>query len=155
MAQEVMARISADRTAPPDLRGAAFGFGWSLGAADDPMGALRGASGADTLGDWLAGLFALARDEVLADGSELLDTLDDLVSTMPDFLEGLPALRQAFAYFPPREREQMARHLIDRRQLTGSARALLRTTADPLLIAEATVLEEKVGRVLAREGLRP
>jgi hypothetical protein len=155
IAREVMARISADRTAPPDLRGAAFGFGWSLGAADDPLWALRGASGAGTLGDWLAGLFALARDEVLADGSELLDTLDGLVSTMPDFLEGLPALRQAFAYFPPREREQIARHLLARRQLTGSARALLRTTADPLLIAEASALEEKVDRILARQGLRP
>jgi hypothetical protein len=155
VAQEVMARIAADRTAPPDLRGAAFGFGWSLGAAGDPLRALRGASGADTLGDWLAGLFALARGEVLADGSELLDTLDGLVATMPDFLEGLPALRQAFAYFPPREREQIARRLLARRQLAGSARALLRTTADPLLIAEAIALEEKVGRILAREGLRP
>jgi hypothetical protein len=155
IAQEVMARISADRTAPPDLRGAAFGFGWSLGVVGDPLWALRGASGAGTLGDWLAGLFALARNEVLADGSELLDTLDHLVITMPDFLEGLPALRQAFAYFPPREREQIARHLLARRQLTGSARALLRTTADPLLIAEAMALEEKVGRILARERLRP
>jgi hypothetical protein len=154
-AQEVMARISADRTTPPDLRGAAFGFGWSLGTADGPLRALRGASGADTLGDWLAGLFALARDDVLADGSELLDTLDDLVTTMPDFLEGLPALRQAFAYFPPRERQQIARRLLARRQLTGSAGALLRTTADPLLMAEAAALEEKVDRLLAREGLRP
>lgn len=154
VALEAMARIGADRGAPPDLRGAAFGFGWSLGAAGDPVRALRGAAGTDTLGDWLAGLFALARDEVLADGSGLLDALDDLVVAMPDFLEGLPALRQAFAYFPPRERELIARRLLDRRRLAGSARTLLRTTADPLLLAEAAALEEKVGRVLAREGLR-
>jgi hypothetical protein len=151
VALEVMARIGADRTAPPDLRGAAFGFGWSLGASDDPVRALRGAAG--TLGDWLAGLFALARDEVLAGGSGVLDALDDLITAMPDFLVELPALRQAFEYFPPRERELIARRLLERRELTGSARALLRTTADPLLIAEAQALEEKVSRVLTREGL--
>jgi hypothetical protein len=153
VALEVMARVGADRTAPPDLRGAAFGFGWSLGASGDPVRAVRGA--ADTLGDWLAGLFALARDEVLAGGSGVLDALDDLVTSMPDFLVGLPALRQAFEYFPPRERELIARRLLERRELTGSARALLRTTADPLLIAEARALEEKVSRVLTREGLLP
>jgi hypothetical protein len=152
-ALEVMARVGADRTAPPDLRGAAFGLGWALGAAADPVHALRGAAGTDTLGDWLAGLFALARDEVLADDGGVLDVLDDLVTAMPDFLAGLPALRQAFAYFPPREREIIARRLLARRDLTGSARALLRTSADPLLIAEARALEEKAGRVLTREGL--
>ncbi|GLY77516.1 DUF5682 family protein [Actinoallomurus iriomotensis] len=158
-ALDVMARIGADREAPPDLRGAAFGFGWSLGASADPVRALRGAAGADTLGDWLAGLFALARDEVLADGGSagggVLAVLDDLVTTMPDFLAGLPALRQAFAYFPPRERELIARRLLERRRLTGSARALLRTTADPLLIAEARALEERTSRLLAGEGLLP
>jgi len=151
VALEVMARVGADRTVPPDLRGAAFGFGWSLGAPGDPVRALRGA--ADTLGDWLAGLFALARDEVLAGGSGVLDALDDLIVAMPDFLVELPALRQAFEYFPPRERELIARRLLERRDLAGSARALLRTTADPLLIAEAKTLEEKVSRMLTREGL--
>jgi hypothetical protein len=153
--QDVMARISADRTSPPDLRGAAFGFNWSLALAGDPLRALRGAAGADTLGDWLAGLFALARQEVLTGRSGLLDALDDLIVAMPDFLEGLPALRQAFAYFPPREREQIARRLLDRRQLAGSARALLRTTADPLLLAEAAALEAAVDRALTSAGLRP
>ncbi|GAA4488490.1 hypothetical protein GCM10023191_017950 [Actinoallomurus oryzae] len=202
-ALDVMARIGADRDTPPDLRGAAFGFGWSLGASVDPVRALRGAAGADTLGDWLAGLFALARDEVLAAGRSagvgwsgkagrsagvgwsgkagrsagvgwsgeagspaggdgagdaeggVLAVLDDLITTMPDFLAGLPALRQAFAYFPPRERELIARRLLERRRLTGSARALLRTTADPLLIAEAKALEDRAGRLLAGEGLLP
>lgn len=153
VALEVMERIGADRTAPPDLRGAAFGLCWALGAAGDPVRALRGAAGTDTLGDWLAGLFALARDEVLADEGEVLAVLDDLVTEMPDFLAGLPALRQAFGYFPPREREIIARRLLARRDLTGSARTLLRTAVDPLLIAEARALEEKAGRVLIREGL--
>ena len=33
--------LAAIRTAPPDLRGAAFGLGWSLGASGDPVRALR------------------------------------------------------------------------------------------------------------------
>jgi hypothetical protein len=81
--------------------------------------------------------------------------LDDHVTAMPDFLAGLPALRQAFGYFPPREREVIARRLLERRDLSGSARALLRTSADPLLIAEARELEERAAQMLTREGLLP
>jgi hypothetical protein len=155
----VAGRISANTDAPPDLRGAAFGLGWSLGAAVDPVRAVRGAAGPNTLGDWLAGLFALARDEVLAvetsDKAGVLAVLDEMITalTEDDFLVALPALRQAFEFFPPREREMIARRLLDRRGLRGSARALLRTTADPLMIAETRALEEKVDRLLVAEGL--
>ncbi|KPC61092.1 DUF5682 family protein [Streptomyces chattanoogensis] len=190
-------RISADTTAPPDLRGAAFGLCWSLagerptgasenesgsknenrsesenasdgqdgkgaGPAPDPAEAIAGTAGPDVLGDWLAGLFALARAEVLGDGRErdsesVLGVLDTVVSAMTgdEFLVALPALRQAFAYFPPREREAIARGLLDRRGLRGSARGLTRTAADPVLAAEAMALEDRVTRLLAREGLGP
>jgi hypothetical protein len=157
-AVDVARRISGDPAAPPDLRGAAFGLGWSLGVVGDPVRALRGAAAPQTFGDWLAGLFALARDEVLAAGdTKVLEVLDELVTAMPEdeFLSGLPALRQAFEYFPPRERETIARRLLERRDLRGSARALLRTTADPLLIAEARALEASVAALLMREGLSP
>ncbi|MQY09339.1 DUF5682 family protein [Actinomadura macrotermitis] len=150
----VAARIAANPGAPPDLRGAAFGLGWSLGAAADAERAVRGAAGPGTLGDWLAGLFALAREEVLAaDG--VLAVLDELVGGLDEqgFLVALPALRQAFAFFPPREREAIARGLLERRGLAGSARALLRTETDPLLIAEARALEERVTGLLTAEGL--
>ncbi|MFF4954711.1 DUF5682 family protein [Streptomyces chattanoogensis] len=180
-------RISADTTAPPDLRGAAFGLCWSLaggrptdesedgsegedekgaGPALDPAEAIAGTAGPDVLGDWLAGLFALARAEVLGDGREsggpsggesVLGVLDTVVSAMTgdEFLVALPALRQAFAYFPPRERETIARGLLDRRGLRGSARALTRTAAEPVFAAEAMALEDRVTRLLAREGLGP
>lgn len=176
-------RISADTTAPPDLRGAAFGLRWSLDGgggdggyggtdAPDPLTALAGATGPDVLGDWLAGLFALARSEVLADdgGSDgeakgdaegeakgVLAVLDTVVAAMSgdEFLVALPALRQAFAYFPPRERETIARGLLDRRGLRGSPKALTRTAADPFAAAEAMALEDRATRVLDREGLGP
>ncbi|MGW4891531.1 DUF5682 family protein [Kitasatospora sp. NPDC004240] len=160
-ALEVCRRIAADEQAPPDLRGGAVGLRRALGEPVDHA-AVRAAARPEVLGDWLAGLFALAREEVLdpagappGGGSSLIDLLDGLVGEMTDagFLTALPALRQAFAFFPPRERERIARLLIERRGLRGSARALLRTTTDPLLIARAKHLEDDVERLLSRYGL--
>ncbi|WP_219442437.1 DUF5682 family protein [Saccharothrix obliqua] len=150
----VLSRVSADRRVPPDLRGAAFGFGWSLGCPVDAAGAVRGMAAPATMGDWLAGLFALARDEVLTAGG-VVGVLDEVVDalTEDEFLVALPALRQAFAFFPPAEREAIARMLLELRGVTGSARALLRTPVDPVLVAEAGAVEAAVDRVLAREGL--
>lgn len=165
-AADTARRIGADTAAPADLRGAALGLRLALGlAGDDAVGQARSLATSDPqeLGDWLAGLFALARDELTgvggaADGPgpSLLDTVDEIVVSMADddFLAGLPALRQAFAFFPPRERERIAERLLERRGRRGSARSLLRTSADPLLLARARTLEENVSRLLDRYGLR-
>ncbi|GAA3278236.1 hypothetical protein GCM10020218_028020 [Dactylosporangium vinaceum] len=150
-----MARVAAAAEAPPDLRGAAFGFG--LGPRRARRSAARGpgAGGPVALGDWLAGVFGVAREEVLhADG--VLDLLDEIVSGLgpDDFLIALPALRQAFAYFPPRERETIAGHVLQRRGHRGSGRALLRRpAADPQVLARAAALEARVDSALARQGL--
>ncbi|WP_433085936.1 DUF5682 family protein [Dactylosporangium sp. CA-052675] len=150
-----MARVAAGRDGPPDLRGGAFGFGWALGAQDDPVRAVRGAGGAVALGDWLSGLFAVAREEVLhAEG--VLDLLDEILSGLgaEDFLIALPALRQAFAYFPPRERETIAEHVLARRGVAGSGRAMLRApSVDAESLARAAVLESRVDAALARHGM--
>lgn len=150
----VAARIASNADVPPDLRGAAFGFAWSLGAQVEPVRAVRGAFAPASVGDWLAGTFALAREEVLAaDG--VLDLLDELLSGMgeQEFLIALPALRQAFAYFPPRERETIARHVLARRGVAGSGRALLRLPTAPDVVAAGRDLDERVNALLAREGL--
>ncbi|MFF9350558.1 DUF5682 family protein [Streptomyces sp. NPDC014734] len=171
-------RISGDPEAPIDLRGAAFGLHRALARVpglaegpdlpDGPPGTVRAVAraGADALGDWLAGLFALARDEMTdaaipgegretGDAESLVAVLDGLVRALPEdeFLAGLPALRQAFAFFPPRERERIAAALLERRGVHGSSRSLLRTSADPLLIARAHALEDSVSRLLARYEL--
>lgn len=160
-------RVGAAADAPPDLRGAAFGLGWSLGVAADPVRAVLGVARPDIVGDWLAGLFALARDEVLAaeddsratagGGRGVLAVLDEMISGLSDhdFLVALPALRQAFEYFPPRERETIAQRVLEHRGVQGSARSLLRGGPDPIVLAEARALEEKVDRLLAEKGLTP
>lgn len=85
----------------------------------------------------------------------MLTVLDEMITGLAatDFLVALPALRQAFEFFPPREREAIARGLLERRGVRGSPRALLRTPVDPLVIAEASVLEDRTDRCLHEEGL--
>ncbi len=88
-------RLAACRDAPPNLRGASLGLGWSLRgtAAADPVRAVRGAFVPASAGERLTGLFALAREEVLHTPGmlELLDELGGAAagSSSPTF--GLPA----------------------------------------------------------------
>jgi hypothetical protein len=148
----VAARVAAAVDAPPDLRGAALGLGRALGADVHAVEAVP--REAATVGDWLAGLFAVAREEIL-DDEVLLAALDGIFAAMTehDFLVALPALRQAFEFFPPAERESIAAGLLRRRALTGSARSLLRLRADPVAVAEGRAVEEAVDRALAKAGL--
>ncbi|GAA3486683.1 DUF5682 family protein [Streptomyces cremeus] len=146
-------RSASSRTGPGSARD---GRSLPRAAADEVL-ALAGSG--EQLGDWLAGLFAVARDQVSrargpADDA-LVGVLDSLVGAMSDeeFLVALPSLRQAFAFFPPREREHIARQLLERRRLRGSARSLLRTSTDPLVVAEGRALEKSVDDLLARYGL--
>src|SRR5262249_20838603 len=66
----VMHRRAHDRAAPPALRGAALGFLWSAGRDEDAVraeqeatAAARAAAHPATFGDFLAGLFALGREQ--------------------------------------------------------------------------------------------
>lgn len=116
-AGEVFARRLADPETPPALAGAALGFLLSspipAPQAYHPAEHIRRHGLPESLGDFLAGLFALAREEIGA-AAETLDAIDDLVGDWPhaDFLRALPALRGAFAWFPPRERERLARNIL-------------------------------------------
>ncbi|MEA2197769.1 MAG: hypothetical protein QOJ25_1820 [Solirubrobacteraceae bacterium] len=160
-AAAVFAR-SAGPDRPPDLRGASVGVAWGLAAhAGEEVGdalerAVRGASRIDTLGDFLAGLFALAREHVLTEGpGGVLGVLDEVLSGLAedDFLVGLPSLRLAFSWFPPREREAIAAGLLERRGVRGSARSLLRLAGDPEQLARARGVEARVEDLLDREAL--
>ncbi|GAA2567489.1 DUF5682 family protein [Winogradskya consettensis] len=124
------------------------------GSGVDALRVVRGAFVPQSAGDWLAGLFALAREEVLhAEG--VVGLLDELLSAMSaeDFLVALPGLRQAFEFFPPRERETIAGRLLARRGLGGTGRSLLRGVTEPEVVAAGMRLDEQVEALLLREGL--
>jgi hypothetical protein len=111
----VLDRRSTDRAAPPMLRGAALGLSWSLDRAVEIEVAIEGARVAASegqIGDFLAGLFAMARGPALRDPG-LISAVDTVVGALTDeaFLAMVPSLRLAFSYFPPAEREQLAEHL--------------------------------------------
>lgn len=150
---------AADR--PPDLRGASVGMTWVLDEGDPNTAgrlesAVRGASLVETLGDFLAGLFAIAREEVLSGADPgVLGILDEVLGDMVegDFLVAIPSLRLAFSWFPPREREAIAERLLERRGVRGSGRSLLRLAADPALLAHARATEARVDDLLQREAL--
>jgi len=150
---EAASRLAAASQSPPDLRGAALGLLWSLGETVDAARALPGGISTELLGDWLSGLFALAREQ--AAGPEMVGVLDRLVTEMAEeeFLAALPALRMAFAYFPPREREAVAQRLLERRGLRGSARTLLRGTVDTEAYRRARAIETNALMRLAGTGL--
>jgi len=108
----VLVRRVSDIEAPAMLRGAALGTLWYL----DPDGASMEsaiehalqASSEGRIGDFLAGLFALARGPALRD-DRLIGAMDAVISTLSDdvFLVQLPALRLAFSWFPPAERARI------------------------------------------------
>ncbi|RKR86858.1 hypothetical protein BDK92_1126 [Micromonospora pisi] len=152
----VAGRLAVDPGVPPDLRGAAFGFCWSLSpdGMGDPVRAVRGAFEPSSVGDWLAGLFALAREEVLGQPG-IIEVLDDRLGALDDrdFAVALPALRQAFEFFPPRERETIASRLFARRGVAGSGRSLLRLPVAVDLVAAGLELDARVDAALIREGL--
>ncbi len=156
----VCERRIKDDEAPPAMRGAALGFTWSLRDSAPPVNvnvtephpdiaeaeknavsALRSAWRPTTIGDYLAGLFALAREEVHV-SEPLLAAIDRALSEMmpEDFMIALPALRLAFAFFPPRERLSIAQGVLQR---GGNA------NIDP-----SAMLRTKFGVETVREGVR-
>lgn len=97
-----------------DIRGAALGAVWSTTTTSTAVVAASSIR-MENLGDWLAGLFGVARERFsdAGSGDHILHVVDDVVSNSSehDFLAALPALRQAFEFFPPRERARVARRL--------------------------------------------
>ncbi|MFO0553643.1 MAG: DUF5682 family protein [Polyangiaceae bacterium] len=182
----VLARRAAALEAPPWLRGACLGALWVLGARRETLEHLVDeraarevvdAIPARSLGDFLAGLFALAREEFLA--STLLELVDARLAALEgaEFLADLPALRAAFAHFPPRERLAIAQRILrargsntratpggkDRRlrraagleleQTDIDASELVRPVAEPEVLSRGAALEAAAFGLLERYHL--
>lgn len=160
---ELLQRRALDPDAAPALRGAAAGALWQAAQGDAAGGfdeaavtaAARRLPSAQALGDWLIGLFALARD-VATRAASLIGALDTLVAGYGDeeFLVALPALRQAFNWFPPRERAAIA-EIVARLHGRGSglAAALLTLPEDVGAAARGAAVQARVREALERWGL--
>ncbi len=161
---ELLQRRALDPEAAPALRGAAAGALWQSAQAEDTLrfdeaaviAAVRRLPTAQVLGDWLIGLFALARDAVTR-APTLIAALDTLITAQGDteFLTALPALRQAFAWFPPRERAAIAEQVARLHgHGSGLAAALLTLPDDVGAAARGAALQQRVGEMLTRWGLQ-
>ena len=93
--------------------------------------------------------------EVVRDRS-IVATIDASVTGFlrEDFLIALPALRQAFSYFPPRERLAIAESVLAIRGHAGhDPMALLRAPVDAELVRRAAALEGAALALARRFGL--
>lgn len=166
MCAGVWTRRAAAREAPPAVRGACLGALWTSAqlvatAAGTPphdyraetAAAVRGVTN-NLLGDLLAGMFALARETFVE--SDLLAVVDHRLGELDEqeFLTTLPALRRAFAFFPPEERRALARALLARRGgRTSETHTLLGPVAEPEHVAAAVALEQRWLGIAATYGL--
>ena len=154
----VLDRRASAAQAPPAIRGACLGARWTLSQPEDPAAqaaaaqTLRAIPDA-ALGDFLSGLFALAREEFQA--SFLLTAVHERLVALgqADFLIALPSLRQAFAFFPPRERMALAKKVVAAGGLGVEAYVLLQKTLSPDEASEAAALEAAVFRTVETYGL--
>lgn len=153
----VMRRKAASLRSDPASRGAALGAVISLGESSDALSALGSVSAA-RLGDALAGLLALAREELIADDG-FVTGLDALIAGLADddFVGALPALRAAFAWLPPRERGEVAEAVLALHDTANLPRRVLtgRLEADPQTVAALTAAEHHAVARLQSWGVWP
>lgn len=167
--QAALLRIGQQQSAPPAARGACFAVLWrrapredvaAIETSTDPaqqalLQAARALPDGETLGDFLFGLFALARQEC-AGSDALLQLLDGVVAGMSheDFLRAVPALRQAFHYFPPRERAAIAGRIGALHGLSDVGHSdWLRLPVDAAAALRGAELMQAVSTLRARYGL--
>ena len=160
MAWGVMRRRAHDPDAPPDVRGAALGVLWATGAYDESDAAEAEAvqvmGKVPSAGDFLAGLFAVAREEVLH-AEALVAAIDTRLVGLShhEFMVMLPPLRLAFGYFPPRERAVLAQAVASRhgQGMVEAARLVSGLKASPETVQHGIALEGRIDDALKRWGL--
>jgi hypothetical protein len=154
----VLARVQSDVERSPAQRGACAGALWSLRCADphDIRRDLLLFAAPEQLGDFLTGLFALAREEAQRD-PDLLAAIHAVVTAWNDdsFLAALPSLRLAFMYFTAREKVHLARSIFADETAEEAAASepapLAVSTAEA---AEAMAFETMLFGIAAQYGVR-
>jgi hypothetical protein len=148
----VLTRTSQEHSQNPVLRGATIGALWVLDEAPSELVLtdLYSISRPDHLGDFLTGLFSIAR-EIIQRSPDLLNQIDQIIAQFDDeaFLEALPSLRLAFTYFTPREKHMLSQTLTQ--SWTKSPPIL---EISPEQIAQVKALEARLISTIEQYGLR-
>jgi len=125
-----LGRLARAAAKPPALRGAALGVLCQQHGADEAaaldaqvLALTRAMPVRDALGDFLFGLFSVARS-VVGESDAIVRAVNATIATLDvaDFLVALPALRAAFGWFPPRERGVLARRVAGLLELDAASR---------------------------------
>ena len=106
------------------------------------------------LGDFLAGLFALAREQAQRQ-RPLIQAIQTVLNgfDLDQFLAALPALRLAFTFFTPREKHRLALTLRDLLGLADAPEtAALAVSAETAM--RALMLEDRLTTLTKTYGLR-
>lgn len=154
---EVLLRVRLDGGQSAMIRGAATGALWSLGQADadsveHDVSLFRSP---EHIGDFLTGLFHRAR-QVLQHKPELMVSLDQILLAFSEdqFLEAVPSMRQAFAYFSPREKHHLATAILKGTDSIGPAQPLTSLNVDMTTAQRALAIEARVRKQQERFGIR-
>ena len=154
-----MTRVSEDRAAVPPMRGAATGALWLMNESqsDRVLASMRLFTDPAQLGDFLTGLFYVAREKVQRD-SDLLASIDGVIMEWSDeeFLHAVPALRLAFSFFTPREKHHMLVALFNalKREGVSEKEAQIDLKVDATAAASAIAFEARLFEALKRYGIR-
>jgi hypothetical protein len=152
----ILRRVQNDRLQGAVMRGGAAGALANLGVID--AGRVRQDlqlfADPTQLGDYLSGLFALARELAQRD-PQLVQSIDGLLLgwTAEEFVAALPSFRLAFTYFTPREKHHLLTTLFKALGIQDSA-PLATLEVNPELAAQALALESRVFGIVERFGLR-
>ncbi len=154
---DVFHRVCGDHNQSPAIRGAAAGVLWTLGQArtDEILTHIRFFSNPDTLGDFLTGLFALAREAAQREPL-LVQSLDTVIMdfSADEFLEALPSLRLAFSWFTPREKYHLARTLLESLGEKPEPANLITLQVSAETAARVLAFEERLFTAAKRYGVR-
>jgi hypothetical protein len=153
---EILHRISTDRDQQSSIRGGAIGAQWHLGAMETEqiLTILQSFAQPEQLGEFLSGLFTLAR-EIIQRYPQLPQAIDRFILSYSDqqFLEALPTLRLAFSHFPPREKHQIATGLFPSDTPQNDRFRLEDLTLNSEVASAAFALEAQIKKQLLYYGL--
>ncbi|MCP5088921.1 MAG: hypothetical protein GY952_19230, partial [Rhodobacteraceae bacterium] len=154
---DVFHRVGGDQHQSPAIRGAATGVLWTLGQArtNEILAHIRFFSNPNSLGDFLTGLFALAREAAQREPL-LVQSLDTVIMEFSanEFLEALPSLRLAFSWFTPREKYHLARTLLESLGEKLEPGDLLNLQVSAQTAAQVLAFEERLFATAKQYGVR-